>query len=684
MLPAPLPAPVPFHFAPSCEPASNTIFTRPRLAVSSTFYQDIAQLDFAPVSPAYSSSTEGTGNGESSTSPRSSQAYSSPNYHYDNCGSNSTSFGSPSSSTEMYDSDPPSAYPTTSSPSNIYHGSVPATNYSIGTVSDIRKSDAPASYPTDSPSPGDVQSSAGFFYSSPEPHSQDQLPSTSPNFRADPDEDLKHPSQLLQGSDSHSFLSNPDTTSYPSQDTNTTDLRRMSEPSIHSSSGFSASSGTNADSASRYPYSASYTSPFRAPHQRGNSLGSVRDLRHHQQLPFSQSRTSGDDPRHMPPDTPFHTGDALESPLSPFQPDFSMRSPTLQYPPTEDPYGPSPPGTGTSSSSNARGPIGVSQTSITSDSPGFPPSDIPEAGTSSSDRRKSNSADPSSRTYSFVALPGNAVRKRPRRRYDEIERLYQCSWPDCNKAYGTLNHLNAHVTMQKHGSKRSPNEFKELRKQWRKAKKEQEAAATAAARRAMLGNPTNEREFYDRHDSHYASPPQRYPFSTPQSLPSLSTTPRGYIGGDNYYSSSMERPNYTAVPVRRYSESGISSWNVPSSHRPSVSHSGYMSTSLPSHSGLAYNYGQDHNVHSMESPSYPSGGSSDRPLSIPTPPQMMTGRLPPNSTLLTPLPGYEPRETLPPMQAGGNMTYDPEAYYGDESVGRSSSAHAGRGRDGGF
>lgn len=32
----------------------------------------------------------------------------------------------------------------------------------------------------------------------------------------------------------------------------------------------------------------------------------------------------------------------------------------------------------------------------------------------------------SSKTYSFVALPGNTVKKRPRRRYDEIERLYQC------------------------------------------------------------------------------------------------------------------------------------------------------------------------------------------------------------------------------------------------------------------
>lgn len=65
--------------------------------------------------------------------------------------------------------------------------------------------------------------------------------------------------------------------------------------------------------------------------------------------------------------------------------------------------------------------------------------------------------DPSSKTYSFVSLPGNTVRKRPRRRYDEIERLYACNFPGCTKAYGTLNHLNAHVNMQKHGAKRHPN-----------------------------------------------------------------------------------------------------------------------------------------------------------------------------------------------------------------------------------
>lgn len=51
---------------------------------------------------------------------------------------------------------------------------------------------------------------------------------------------------------------------------------------------------------------------------------------------------------------------------------------------------------------------------------------------------------------------GPSAKKRPRRRFDQIERLYTCRWEGCEKAYGTLNHLNAHVSMQKHGIKRKP------------------------------------------------------------------------------------------------------------------------------------------------------------------------------------------------------------------------------------
>ncbi|KAL1756611.1 hypothetical protein FB107DRAFT_248159 [Schizophyllum commune] len=140
-------------------------------------------------------------------------------------------------------------------------------------------------------------------------------------------------------------------------------------------------------------------------------------------------------------------------PISPLHSDFGTGA--MPYPHSAtDTYGPSPPGSA-------------------------------QSATSPSMARHDDGSD-SRKQYSFVALPGNTIKKRPRRRYDEIERLYQCSWKDCTKAYGTLNHLNAHVTMQKHGPKRSPAEFKEMRKKWRQQKKEAEAAANARQRRMAI------------------------------------------------------------------------------------------------------------------------------------------------------------------------------------------------------
>ncbi|RDW70291.1 hypothetical protein BP5796_08688 [Coleophoma crateriformis] len=91
---------------------------------------------------------------------------------------------------------------------------------------------------------------------------------------------------------------------------------------------------------------------------------------------------------------------------------------------------------------------------------------------------------PLSQVYSFVPIPGAQQHKRPRRRYEEIERMYKCGWNGCEKAYGTLNHLNAHVTMQSHGTKRTPEEFKEIRKEWKARKKEEENARKADEERA--------------------------------------------------------------------------------------------------------------------------------------------------------------------------------------------------------
>ncbi|OSS54874.1 hypothetical protein B5807_00210 [Epicoccum nigrum] len=94
-------------------------------------------------------------------------------------------------------------------------------------------------------------------------------------------------------------------------------------------------------------------------------------------------------------------------------------------------------------------------------------------------QRPPTGGHPLSTVYSFVPIPGAQQHKRPRRRYEEIERMYKCGWNGCEKAYGTLNHLNAHVTMQSHGQKRTPEEFKEIRKEWKAKKKEEEAQRKA-------------------------------------------------------------------------------------------------------------------------------------------------------------------------------------------------------------
>ncbi|KAE9399556.1 hypothetical protein BT96DRAFT_993885 [Gymnopus androsaceus JB14] len=654
---------------------------------SESFYEDIAQLVCSSVSPANSPDTVD----DDLSSPGLSPTNPSPIYYYvDRVGS---SFGSPSSPTEMYDTDPPSAYPASSS-NNIYQQPLPTpqNTYSFATVSDIRESDEPASYPSDSPSPGDVHSSADFSHSYPESHSQHPHissyqtdagsrynPSTQPTFSRD------------------SYVETSSASALPSS---LLDQRRMSEPAILAvPNAYSTTSG--ADN-SRYSYPMAYSNSSRSSYapslQRGASIGSLRDLRHqHQQLHYSSSRShtgwkTEEDSHHMAHGT--HAGEGLESPLSPFQPSFpgsvsAGDSPTMaqgiQYSPIAEDYRTSPPGTSNSPSSLSR-PSAQGPTISTGDAPG---EDADADGNRSP-------LDPNSKTYSFVALPGNTVKKRPRRRYDEIERLYQCSWPDCNKAYGTLNHLNAHVTMQKHGSKRSPNEFKELRKQWRKAKKDSEAATYGGVSRRPSHYLGQDHDLHDSHSSRYTSH-QRYNYPGGMSLPGMSTHSRYGMGTDDVNFTAAERNERSGLPFGarpRYDTTPTSQWNanISSSTRSSISSSPYLSSSLPSQSPMqhfhpGHGHSHSHSLHQLhfDTSSYHSSPTepSDRPLTIPSPPQMHTGRLPPDSMLLTPLPGYEPRETLPPLQVGSDMTYDPEAYYEGNSGRRSGSGHASMGRGSG-
>ncbi|CAK5267684.1 unnamed protein product, partial [Mycena citricolor] len=251
----------------------------------------------------------------------------------------------------------------------------------------------------------------------------------------------------------------------------------------------------------------------------------------------------------------------------------------------------------------------------------------------------------SSKTYSFVALPGNAVRKRPRRRYDEIERLYQCSWPECTKAYGTLNHLNAHVQMQKHGPKRSPGEFKELRKLWRKTKKEAEASSMAGAgalRRSMsmgFGMGLRREDLYQS-PSYMHGPPHHHRSFSHHSASGLSpplsaSLPHHAYGVDAHTSTHPLRysPDAHAHTAQAYGGADF---------RPAASGPWTSSSRLDLYQG------QQHSPSSAYG-YIDSGGSGSATEMYNHSASTPRARLPSNSMLLTPLVG--------PAHAHGTETY---------------------------
>jgi transcription factor CON7 len=303
------------------------------------------------------------------------------------------------------------------------------------------------SYLSESPSPASVHASVSALPHSIPPQSQERFPHSDAGTYLE-DRVSPGPERLSREQD---FDKYPDNVNIHNH---LLDHRRMSEPAVLSAPNLYAMPNQDSSSSNRYQHlNFAYNSPalhtprsvalYLSPLQRGASTGSLRDLcDQHFDYPPQQS-----DWKHREQHESFdNQTDALDEPISPMNPNFSGGlgdSPTTEVPysPISDNlYGPSPPGTGTSTSSSA---------------PLSPSRSIPLHRTLNNSQGAGDSID--RKTYSFVALPGNAVKKRPRRRYDEIERLYQCSWPDCNKSYGTLNHLNAHVTMQNHGAKRSPN-----------------------------------------------------------------------------------------------------------------------------------------------------------------------------------------------------------------------------------
>lgn len=407
---------------------------------ASTFFGNPPQIVSSPVR----SDSLLTAEDDSLVSPLSGPA----NYNYVNCGS--ASFDSPISPTEMFESNSSTdVYPNTSH-SASQHSRYTTIN-SAGAVTDPHEV---GSYPSESPSPVNLHPSASFLHTmSPEaPHGRPPYHHGVDRFE-----------EMVSDNMSDRYTRNPASDRYTSghamhvhSQGSFLDHRRMSEPAILSPSNPYAA--PSFDTVNRLQQPSFNAPPINTPRlspstyvpslQRGASISSLRDLRqsHFTYSPPSQSRyppwKEGESRRTQQFEN-YGGEDGLDGPISPLQPNFSgeIDSPTaaLRYlSSNENYYGPSPPGTGTSTSSAPlMSPTTTSSFVSYNNGHGF--------------------RDSRGKTYSFVPLPGNNMKKRPRRRYDEIERLYQCSWPECAKAYGTLNHLNAHVTMQKHGPKRNPN-----------------------------------------------------------------------------------------------------------------------------------------------------------------------------------------------------------------------------------
>ncbi|EHK99549.1 hypothetical protein M7I_4560 [Glarea lozoyensis 74030] len=179
----------------------------------------------------------------------------------------------------------------------------------------------------------------------------------------------------------------------------------------------------------------------------------------------------------------------------------------------------------------------------------------------------------SGQVYSFVPIPGAQQHKRPRRRYEEIERMYKCGWNGCEKAYGTLNHLNAHVTMQSHGSKRTPEEFKEIRKEWKARKKEEETLRKAEEDRTRTAIGGGQPEGQAPGESHGAAYQQQ---GRSVQLPPIGYQPGASVPGQ--YQSQAPNPdvhqlqNYNSQPGIQYGGYPASPYDNQAGPQPKYEH----------------------------------------------------------------------------------------------------------------
>lgn len=155
-------------------------------------------------------------------------------------------------------------------------------------------------------------------------------------------------------------------------------------------------------------------------------------------------------------------------------------------------------------------------------------------------------------------------KKRKRKKYNEVERLYKCNFPNCNKAYGTLNHLNCHIVLQKHGKKRLPSEFKELREKLKKRRKlQREKLKKEMHKKELLKEQEESRQISEqqklmdsaRQRMLISMQQPRYATAAPPPQPRFPVSSYPVAGGSTLISTTSPRP----VPIMTRSVPGMTS-----------------------------------------------------------------------------------------------------------------------------
>lgn len=137
-------------------------------------------------------------------------------------------------------------------------------------------------------------------------------------------------------------------------------------------------------------------------------------------------------------------------------------------------------------------------------------------------------------TISHPSASSAHTKKRQRKRFEDVERLYYCDFKNCNKGYGSLTHLNEHRVIQKHGARKKIEDFKHIKLIQKQNKREKKNLITLPPIRQPLPNYNNNNAPILINETKPVNPVSTFPIIP---SPSLNSTPPAFnaVSLSNYH-----------------------------------------------------------------------------------------------------------------------------------------------------